>query len=403
MARPTSRRSLRFENLEDRQLLSSAAPNNDQQLALQLINMARTTPQAASQWLTRNVGSDVKNTLKYYNVDVDSVKNTIASSRPLPPVAWNGDLAEAAQQHSQDMADNQYQSHTGSDGTSADDRIKAAGYKAETAGENAFAYANSVDNAMQAFLYDWGVADAGHRRNLIQPGVAPSDAFTDVGVGVVKTGRGAGKIGPVVVTQNFGSRADAPAQLVGVVYSDDDSNSFYTPGEGKGGVEIDAVNLDTGKTESTRTWDSGGYQMPLSNGRYKVTASQNDVVIKQVDVNVSDLNVAQDFVTSDKWDGRPLSVAIPKASTPTPTVAVSVDPAPVVVPVKASAPAVASRPASAPTPVTNSAPVVVSTTPSSSSNDKVAFFAPSDWKGPTIDANSSNPLADWTTWKANAR
>ncbi|AMV38952.1 CAP domain-containing protein [Planctomyces sp. SH-PL62] len=393
MARPTSRRTLRFENLEDRQLLSSAAPNNDQQLALQLINMARTTPQAAAQWLTQNVSSEVKNTLKHYNVDVDAVKSTIASSRPLPPVAWNGDLAEAAQQHSQDMADNQYQSHTGSDGSSSDDRIKAAGYKADSTGENAFAYANSVDNAMQAFLYDWGVADAGHRRNLIQPGVAPSDAFTDVGVGVVKTSArpGGGKLGPVVVTQNFGSRSDAPTQLVGVVYDDKNGDDFYTPGEGKGGVSIDATNLDTGKTQSAKSWDSGGYQIPLAKGRYQVTASENSVVIKQVDVSVTGQNVAQDFRTSEKWDGRSLRSATPVVSTTSATKAEPVR--------AASAPVVN---VSAPTPAAAPKPVSVTVTPSTSTNDKVAFFAPADWKGPKIDPTSKNPLADWTTWKAKA-
>jgi uncharacterized protein YkwD len=401
MARPTSRRSLRFENLEDRQLLSSAAPNNDQQLALQLINMARTTPQAASQWLTQDNSSEVKKTLKHFSVDVDAVKSTIASSRPLPPVAWNGDLAEAAQGHSQDMANNQYQSHTGSDGSSADDRIKAAGYmRAESSAENAFAYANSVENSMQAFLYDWGVADAGHRRNLLQPGVAPTDAFNEVGVGVVKTGgmrSSGGKMGPVVITQNFASRADAPTQLVGVVYSDDDGNDFYTPGEGKGGVAIDATNLDTGETDSTKTWESGGYQIPLAKGRYKVTASENDVVIKQVDVAVSDVNVAQDFLTSEKWDGRSLRTATPQPSTNSQPAA------------PAAAPVVkASTPAPAPVSITTTAatpkptPVVVPVTPSTSNNDKVAFFAPIDWKGPTIDASSKNPLADWTTWKAKA-
>ena len=419
MARPTSRRSLRFENLEDRQLLSSAAPNNDQQLTLQLINMARSNPQAAAQWLTKGTDSSLKKTLQHYNVDAGAVLNTISSSRPLPPVAWNSNLADAAQAHSQDMADNQYQSHTGSDGTSADDRIRNSGYKAKSTGENAFAYANSVDNAMQAFLYDWGVADAGHRRNLLQPGVSAGDSFTDVGVGVVKT---SGKIGPVVVTQDFASRPDAAPQIVGVVYGDNDGDGFYSSGEGKGGVEIDAVNLDTGKTASTKTWDSGGYQMPLSAGRYQVTASDNDVVIKQVNVNVSDVNVSQDFVTTGSWDGRRLSDAIAKpattqavkpASAPvtqaavvvsTPVVAVSAPVFAVSVPVKASAPTPTM------TPVTTAATVSVPTTASSSPDSSVAFFAPADWKGPTITtqaptsdaAPAKSPFAAWITWKANS-
>ena len=76
------------------------------------------------------------------------------------------------------MIANQYQSHTGSDGSTADQRMQQAGYTgASSTGENAYAYADTVDEAMQAFLIDWGVSDSGHRRNLLQANVprqAPS-------------------------------------------------------------------------------------------------------------------------------------------------------------------------------------------------------------------------------------
>ncbi len=379
MARPTSRRSLRFENLEDRQLLSSAAPSNDQQLALSLINMARTNPQAASRWMG-TVGSEVKRTLDYYKVDVDAVKATVASSRVLPPVAWNPDLADAAQAHSDDMATNQYQSHAGSDGSSPDDRIKSSGFKATSTGENAYAYAKSVDNAMQAFLYDWGVSDAGHRRNLQQPGVAPGDSFTDVGVGVANA---TGKMGPVVVTQDFGRSASPAPQVVGVVYDDQNADGFYTPGEGQGGVEIDATDVDSGQTNSTRTWGSGGYQMPLSPGRYKLTASKDDVVIKQVDMTVSNQNVDQDFVTSQPWDGRMRTAAVASNQ-------VKADPTAAV-----QSAAISALSAPAAPPVT----VKIPTATDSSPTPKMAVFTPADWKGPDVAASA---LAAWTTWKAKS-
>ncbi|WP_337177593.1 CAP domain-containing protein [Paludisphaera sp.] len=383
MARPTSRRSLRFEGLEDRQLLSSAVPNNEQQLALSLINLARTNPQAASQWMG-SVGSDVKRTLDHYNVDVDAVKATVASSRALPPVAWNPDLAEAAQAHSEDMAANKYQSHTGSDGSSPEDRMKRAGFNGSATAENAYAYAKSVDNATQAFMYDWGVADAGHRRNLIQPGVAPEASFTDVGVGVTKT---TGKIGPVVVTQNFGRDASTAPKVVGVVYHDNDGDDFYTPGEGKGGVAIDATNVETGQTASTRSWESGGYQIPLSAGRYKVTASENDVVIKEVEVTVSNLNVAQDFVTSKPWDGR-LRTAMNAANQVKASTTAAAQPVSLSADVKRSEPVVKTN-----------APVVVKESTKPASPPKMAVFTPADWKGPDVAASA---LAAWSTWKAKS-
>jgi len=394
MARPTSRRSLRFDNLEDRQLLSSGGPSSQQQYMLQLINMARTTPKAAAEWVSSNVTPEVRNTLNYYKVDVNAVKQSIASSTPLPPVAWNGDLADAAQSHSEDMADKQFQSHEGSDGSSPEDRIKAAGYNnARSSGENAFAYANSVDNAMQAFLYDWGVADAGHRRNLLQPGVSPEKSYSDVGIGIVNTGTRASKaqVGPVVITQNFASKSDGPAKLVGAVYSDDDGSNFYTPGEGKGNIEIEATNLETGRSQSTRTWDSGGYELALTPGRYRVAASRNNVLIKETTIKMGSVNVAQDFDLSEPWDGRSQTTAAPAPAKPAP--------APV------SAPAPTSAPTTTSAPTKSSSPVKV----------KPADNAGADWtkvsaavshtavKTPRPSTISRPPLADWTTWKANSR
>ncbi len=138
MARPTSRRSLRFDNLEDRQLLSSGGPSSQQQYMLQLINMVRSTPKEAAEWVGNSVTRELQYTLDHYKVDLEGVKRTIASNNPLPPVAWNDKLGDAAQEHSQDMANNRFQSHTGSDGSSPEDRIKARGFQAKSAAENAF-------------------------------------------------------------------------------------------------------------------------------------------------------------------------------------------------------------------------------------------------------------------------
>jgi uncharacterized protein YkwD len=443
MARPTSRRSLRFESLEDRQLLTTVGPNAQTQYVLQLINMARTEPKQAAQWISKNVTPEVANTLNHFNVDVNAVKQTIASSKPLPPVAWNDDLGAAAQAHSQDMADNQYQSHTGSDGSSADDRINRSGYtNAKSTGENAYAYASSVDNAMQAFLYDWGVADAGHRRNLLQPGVSADDSFRDVGIGIVNTGGklNGGKVGPVIVTQDFGSQPNSQAKLVGVAYSDNDGDDFYTPGEGAGNVRIDAQNLDTGKTDSTTTWNSGGYELSLAPGRYKVTASQNNVVIQDVNVTVGTVNVQQDFLLSNKWNGRSLTPAASTpapAATPTASSTLAAKPTAAAAPVAVKPVAVASvgssanvekatpvsASASTSTPAPASPPKTTAAVVSTPTSPKVAYFTPADWKGspsPTLTAPaavaptaSSAPvavsvsydkpaLANWTTWKANA-
>ena len=103
--------------------------------------------------------------------------------------------------------------------------------------------ASSVMESMQAFLMDWGVPSDGHRINIQQPGVSPQNAYTSVGVGIVQTSASNPSFGPMVVTQDFGSQANTQAQVVGVAYNDTAGTGFYLPGEGVGGVQIDAVNL----------------------------------------------------------------------------------------------------------------------------------------------------------------
>jgi hypothetical protein len=303
MTRPKNRRSLRFDNLEVRELMATGGPTAQEQYMLQLVNEARTNPQAAAERVTSNLTPDVVATLNYYHVDLNAAKQAIATAAAKPPVAWNPSLAVAAQAHSEDMANTQVQSHAGSDGSSADQRMEKAGYtNHNSTGENAYAYSTSVDEAMQAFLLDWGVSDQGHRRNLLQPNVSSSNAFRDTGIGIVNTGNS--KFGPMVITQDFGSRPNELAQLVGVAYYDNQHSQFYAPGEGQGNVQIDATNLASGTTTSTTTWDSGGYALPLSPGKYQITASLNGAVIQTRTLTIGSDNVEQDFILSNPMDGR---------------------------------------------------------------------------------------------------
>jgi hypothetical protein len=163
-------------------------------------------------------------------------------------------------------------------------------------GENSYAYANSVDHAMKAFLIDWGVSTKGHRGNLLQPNTPDSQTYNEVGVGIVASGPGS-SIGPFVMTQDFGRQANSAPQVVGVVFKDKDGDNFYTPGEGKGGMTVEVDDFATGKeVAQTQTWDSGGYKIPLSAGKYTVKvldASGNPV--QHQDVTVGTDNVEADF------------------------------------------------------------------------------------------------------------
>lgn len=365
MTRPTFRRSLRLENLESRQLLSAGSPTADQQYMLELVNFARTNPAAAAERYTSNLTPDVQATLSHYRVDLNATKQAIANSPAKAPLAWNPALANAAQAHSQDMANTRVQSHSGSNGSTINSRIQDAGYaNSSSVGENAYAYATNPDEAMQAFLLDWGVADQGHRRNLLQANVAADDAFQSVGIGLVQTGNS--DFGPLVVTQDFGRQNNAQPQLLGVVYSDDQRTNFYEPGEGRANVRIDATNRDTGANTTTMSQEAGGYQMPLPAGPYQVTASVNDTVVGTKTVNIGTQNVKLDFVTSNPWDGRNRQAVVKLARPAAPA------PAPVSVPAPAPVSAAAAAPVA---PARVSTPIPVST------------------ETPTT-------MGSWTSWKA---
>lgn len=78
-----------------------------------------------------------------------------------PPLTGNDALAQAARDHSQDMADNDYFDHAGLDGSSFGDRAAAAGYDAFPYGENIAA--GNTDP--EATFEQWRNSD-GHCRNM---------------------------------------------------------------------------------------------------------------------------------------------------------------------------------------------------------------------------------------------
>ncbi len=84
-------------------------------------------------------------------------------------------LGEAAVAHSQDMAQHNFFSHTGSDGRSADSRIDATGYSWSAIGENIAGGQTKVSSVIR----DW-LSSPGHCANIMR-----SD-YTDVGLSCVQ-------------------------------------------------------------------------------------------------------------------------------------------------------------------------------------------------------------------------
>lgn len=94
---------------------------------------------------------------------------------PAPALGWNDLLARAATGHSQDMATGNFFSHTGSSGSTAAQRITAAGYAWRSIGENIAAGQQSVNQVV-----DGWIASPGHCANLLDPD------FTQVGMACVR-------------------------------------------------------------------------------------------------------------------------------------------------------------------------------------------------------------------------
>ena len=96
----------------------------------------------------------------------------------LASMAWQGQVAAAAQGHSADMAAMNRMTHTGSDGSNAGDRLHRAGFTWQSWGENIAVGFTSNEAVFAAWM-----ASPDHRRQIL-------GSFTYIGVGAVAAGNG---------------------------------------------------------------------------------------------------------------------------------------------------------------------------------------------------------------------
>jgi len=370
MSRPSFRRTMTLESLEKREVLS-AAPDGLRQYALELINLARTNPSGAADWITAHADDKVQRDVAHFGVDLNQELSQIRAAPAQPPLAWSDALGVAAQGQSQDQADHNFQGHNGSDGSDLSARLNRVGYgDLISAGEDAFAYAKSVDHSMAAFLIDWGFTgnNKPHRQNILQNGVSAADAFSEVGIGIVHTGNDgtATTVGPNVVTIDFGRPKNGQPQVLGVAYDDKNGNGSYDLDEGHAGVHIHAVNLDTQASADVDTAGGGGYQFPLAPGKYELTATVGGSVVGRQDVTMGTQNLKVDFnltnptVVAPATPTQPATAVAttattdPSASTPTPALAPAPTPAPTPTPQPDAAPAPVVTPTPDPAPASAS-------------------------------------------------
>ena len=93
----------------------------------------------------------------------------------LPALTVRSQLTAAARGHSQDMACNGFFSHTGSDGSTARDRIARQGYSTTWVGENIYGGTMSSPSV----VVTWWMNSAPHRANILNTN------YTSIGIGYV--------------------------------------------------------------------------------------------------------------------------------------------------------------------------------------------------------------------------
>jgi hypothetical protein len=272
---------------------SHGDPTAMEQLNLEYINQARANPTEEGIRLANTPDQAVQGAMTFFSINKALMQQQFASYPAKGPLAFNAQLIQAARLHSEDMRTNQFQGHTGSNGSSMGQRINQAGYTGWSgAGENVFSYAQSVWHAHAGFNVDWGgdnQVTLGHRENIMN---YQGTQYREIGVGILNVQQPS-QVGPLVVTQNFGLKGNTKF-ITGVVYKDLNNNNFYDIGEGLAGVQV----MPASGTFYAVTSTSGGYAIPYTaNGSMTVTASGGDLPEPIVrNIQLSNDNVKLDFI-----------------------------------------------------------------------------------------------------------
>jgi hypothetical protein len=251
-------------------------PTAREQLMLEYTNRMRLDPQPELWEMVdqldpiRSPDPDIDNALQYFDVDGNLLYDQWQQLSPAPPLAWHESLIRAARNHSQAMIDADDQQHQFLNEPGLVDRVEGEGYVSwNRLAENIYAYSDTVFYGHAGFTIDWGDDTGGiqnppgHRDNIMNPDLR------EIGIGILSVTDPSKDVGPLVITQDFGSRFNSAygnPRLLGVVYDDTDGDAFYSVGEGLGDVRI--VATSGGSETETFSMSAGGYQTPLAAGIY---------------------------------------------------------------------------------------------------------------------------------------
>lgn len=217
-----------------------------EQLLIEMINRTRLDPLGEAE----RFGIDLNEGLNAGALD--------GSARQV--LSPNSSLQDAAEAHGEWMLAENIFSHTGAGGSSTEDRMSAAGYEFTgryTSGENLTYQGSTGSIDLNTLMEDKHHADlflsAGHRVNMLH------DFYKEIGVsqtlGVFTSG--SNNFNTSMVVEDFASSGN-DVFLTGVTYTDSDGDDFYSIGEGRGNVQIQAAG------NSTQTQTAGGYGIALS-------------------------------------------------------------------------------------------------------------------------------------------
>jgi len=107
-----------------------------------------------------------------YDAELLQLTNTERQNAGLPALTLSSQLGQAAQNHAEDMATNNYFSHDGLNGSQPWDRAKAAGYNYSYVGENIYAGLSTATAVIKGWMNSQG-----HRENILNPN------YTEIGFG----------------------------------------------------------------------------------------------------------------------------------------------------------------------------------------------------------------------------
>ena len=254
------------------------ASTNSEQLLLELVNSARLDPLGDTQrYITsfsplQSNDPDIQDALNFFQVSGSLLLQQLQALTPAQPLAWNEQLAVAARLHNQAMIAADDQQHQLPGEPSPGQRLLDQGYNWQVnggaTGENIFAFSESPLYAHAGLFVDWGFGTGGMQtppghRNNIMGATAISALLREIGIGITAESNPGShvspdpvnfpEVGPLVVTQDFGSRGGSGVFVLGVSYTDTNADNFYTIGEGVAGL-----NVAVGMT-NTASAASGGY------------------------------------------------------------------------------------------------------------------------------------------------